>query len=82
MVQLQLSLILDAYIFESISMAKEITDEWLVDYNFHRPHESLNGKAPMMLKYGQHPSNTGLPNVDHIPTSQQQQNNLLIKKKG
>jgi putative transposase len=73
--------ILDAYIFESISEVREITDAWLVDYNFHRPHESLNGKTPMMLKYGQHPSNTGLSNVDHIPTSQQQQNNLLIKKK-
>ena len=30
---------------------KEFYKMWPVDYNFHRPYESLNCKAPMILKY-------------------------------
>ena len=65
--------VLDAYIFENIDEVREITAKWMMDYNHFRPHESLGGKTPMMLKYGQH-ANTQFPsNVDHIPTSQKHQ---------
>jgi putative transposase len=41
--------VLDAYIFEDLYQFREITEEWLEDYNHHRPHESLNNLQP--LKY-------------------------------
>jgi putative transposase len=41
--------VLDAYIFEDLYQFREITKEWLEDYNHPRPHESLNNLPP--LKY-------------------------------
>jgi putative transposase len=37
--------VLDAYVFESVADAQTVTDNWLPDYNDHRPHESL-GRVP------------------------------------
>jgi putative transposase len=39
----------DAYIFEDLYQFRAITEEWLEDYNHHRPHESLNNLP--LLKY-------------------------------
>jgi putative transposase len=41
--------VLDVYIFEDLYQFREITEEWLEDYNHHRSHESLNNLPP--LKY-------------------------------
>lgn len=38
--------ILDMYLFRNLSEVKHLTDDWLVDYNSCRPHESLNGQTP------------------------------------
>lgn len=39
--------VLDVYLFESITQVKEIAQEWIDDYNNHRPHDTLGGCSPM-----------------------------------
>lgn len=41
--------ILDAYWFDTMKEVRLISIEWLKQYNFERPHESLAGKAPMQF---------------------------------
>lgn len=38
--------ILNAYVFKSIREVREVTEEWMYDYNNNRPHQSLNNKTP------------------------------------
>ena len=39
--------VLDMNLFSSLAEVKEITKEWLKEYNNERPHESLKGLAPI-----------------------------------
>ena len=38
--------VLNAYVFESLEQAREISAEWLQSYNEERPHEALAGLPP------------------------------------
>ncbi len=39
--------VLNAYVFESIEQVQQITDDWLIEYNEQRPHDSLGRVPPL-----------------------------------
>lgn len=39
--------VLDMYVFNKLSEVRYITEDWLIDYNEVRPHESLGNMSPM-----------------------------------
>ncbi|CAM8656449.1 Integrase, catalytic core [Burkholderiales bacterium] len=45
--------VLDAYLFSDLDQVREITEEWIKDYNEDRPH-TANGKLPPVQNW-QHP---------------------------
>lgn len=42
--------VLDAYIFEDLEQVRQLSMEWMEEYNKERPHESLKGKSPEKYK--------------------------------
>ncbi|WP_233461707.1 integrase core domain-containing protein [Achromobacter insolitus] len=41
--------VLEAHLFTNLEKVQAITDQWLVDYNQYRPHESLGGLRPVQF---------------------------------
>ena len=42
--------VLNAYLFQSLDQVREIAEEWRIDYNEQRPHDSLNGLTPSAFR--------------------------------
>ena len=43
--------VLDKYIFENIDQVRELTQDWMYDYNQYRPHDGLRRLSP--IKYAE-----------------------------
>jgi putative transposase len=41
--------VLDMYIFQNLEVVRDITTEWIYEYNYERPHSSLGGIPPREL---------------------------------
>ncbi len=71
--------VLDPNLFSSIEEVREITQEWMYDYNYFRPHDGLKGKTPMMWINGQLPQHASPTEVDHITTSKEKKKKVNEK---
>jgi putative transposase len=38
--------VLDAYLFFELDQVRQLTSEWMEEYNLRRPHEALNNLTP------------------------------------
>ena len=57
--------LLDVYLFDNINEVREATEEWMNDYNFFRPHESLNDMSPVLYAQGA----LTVDNSNELPTT-------------
>lgn len=42
--------VLDAYVFESLDQVREISVEWMREYNEERPHDTLDRMPPSVFR--------------------------------
>ena len=42
--------VLNAYLFEDLDRGREISKEWMINYNERRPHNALGGLPPAVFR--------------------------------
>ncbi|HEX8461427.1 MAG TPA: integrase core domain-containing protein, partial [Segetibacter sp.] len=67
-------------LFDNLDEVRQISQEWVHDYNHNRPHDALGGLSPMMWKY-RYTNKPSSADADDIPTSGCNNNNKIEKLK-
>jgi len=52
--------VLDMYVFNTLDEVRQYTEQWLKEYNEHRPHESLGDLTPREYLFRHHPEVSSL----------------------
>ncbi|MDO5637758.1 MAG: integrase core domain-containing protein, partial [Myroides sp.] len=53
---------------DSIEQVREISDQWVEDYKYHRPHDALGGVSPVNYKRKKEKTVEGLRSATATPS--------------
>src|SRR5215216_4439894 len=73
--------VLDAYLFDTLDEVREVTVDFVNDYNNHRPHDALKGFPPSLYRANNQPVSAGLRSASATPSLHYAQQKVILQRK-